>query len=146
MPASTPKYAFPYPLGTDFIADGDDAIKALAERVEAVLGPAWIPLPFGAGWSSLGGAYQSADYCKVAGFLYVRGNVQATAGATNTVCTLPTGYRPPGAQLVSVVYWNGSGVASSQFTVNSTGQISTSWGAASGHNFPIITPPIWVGP
>ena len=46
MPANTPKYAFPYPLGTDLIADGDDSIKALAERVEAVLGDgagAWVP-------------------------------------------------------------------------------------------------------
>ena len=36
MPASTPTYAIPYPLGTDRVMDGDDAIKSLAERVEAV--------------------------------------------------------------------------------------------------------------
>jgi len=38
MPGSTPKFAFPYPLGTDLIADGDDTIKALAEKVDTVLG------------------------------------------------------------------------------------------------------------
>jgi hypothetical protein len=38
MAGATTKYAFPYPLGTDPISDGDDQIKALAERVEAVLG------------------------------------------------------------------------------------------------------------
>jgi len=38
MGSTTPFYAFPYPIGTDRVMDGDDAIKALAERVEAVLG------------------------------------------------------------------------------------------------------------
>lgn len=36
--ATTPKYAFPYPIGTDRIMDGDNVMQALAERVEAVLG------------------------------------------------------------------------------------------------------------
>jgi hypothetical protein len=36
MPSSTPKYQLPYPLGTDRVADGDNAIQALAERVEAI--------------------------------------------------------------------------------------------------------------
>jgi hypothetical protein len=145
MPATTPKYAFPYPLGTDLIAEGDDAIKALAERVEAVLGPPWIALPFAAGWANIGGAYDLSYYCKVGGFLYVRGNVMAS-GTSVTICTLPAGYRPVAAQLVSVNYWNGSTLAISQFAVNAAGTITTSWNPASGHNFPIITPPIWVGP
>lgn len=34
MPSSTPVMGLPYPLGTDPVADGDDAIKALAERIE----------------------------------------------------------------------------------------------------------------
>ena len=37
MGSTTPKYAFPYPIGTDRVMDGDNAIQALAERVEAVL-------------------------------------------------------------------------------------------------------------
>lgn len=36
MPSQTPVFALPYPLGTDPVADGDDAIKALAERIEAL--------------------------------------------------------------------------------------------------------------
>lgn len=35
--ATTPAYALPYPIGTDLIMNGDDAIRALAERVEAVM-------------------------------------------------------------------------------------------------------------
>ena len=38
MGSQTPFYAFPYPLGTDRVADGDNAIQALAEKMEAVLG------------------------------------------------------------------------------------------------------------
>lgn len=38
MPASTPTYGLPYPAATDPLANGDDAIKALAERVDLLLG------------------------------------------------------------------------------------------------------------
>lgn len=37
MPGQTPTYALPYPLGSELVKDGDDVIKALAERVEALL-------------------------------------------------------------------------------------------------------------
>jgi hypothetical protein len=37
MAATTPTYGFPYPVGSDPLADGDNQARALAERVEAVL-------------------------------------------------------------------------------------------------------------
>jgi hypothetical protein len=37
MPANTPK-GYPYPLGTDPVADGDDAIKNLAQKVDTAIG------------------------------------------------------------------------------------------------------------
>lgn len=39
MPANTPK-GYPYPLGTDRLMDGDDAIHALATAVDTKLGVA----------------------------------------------------------------------------------------------------------
>ena len=39
MPANTPK-GYPYPLGTDRVMDGDDAIHNLATAVETKLGVA----------------------------------------------------------------------------------------------------------
>lgn len=47
MTTNTPTYALPYPDPTDPIANGDDTIKALAQRVEAVLSggdvaPTWL--------------------------------------------------------------------------------------------------------
>lgn len=38
MPGATTKYAVPYPSPGDAISDGDDRIKALAERVDLLLG------------------------------------------------------------------------------------------------------------
>jgi hypothetical protein len=35
MGANTPGLALPYPTGTDRVADGDNAMQALAERIEA---------------------------------------------------------------------------------------------------------------
>ena len=40
MPASTPVYGFPYPLGTDRVMDGDNAIEALARAVESQIAAA----------------------------------------------------------------------------------------------------------
>jgi hypothetical protein len=37
MPANT-THGYPYPVGTDRVADGDDAIKALAEAIDPRLG------------------------------------------------------------------------------------------------------------
>lgn len=36
---TTPRYAIPYPLGTDRVMDGDNVMQAIAERVEAILAP-----------------------------------------------------------------------------------------------------------
>lgn len=38
MSGATTRFAFPYPTGTDRVADGDNAMQALAERVETVMG------------------------------------------------------------------------------------------------------------
>ena len=37
MPANTPIFGFPYPLGTDPVSQGDNDIRALAEDVETVV-------------------------------------------------------------------------------------------------------------
>lgn len=37
MPGATPIYGFPYPLGTDPVAQGDNVIRSLAEDVETVI-------------------------------------------------------------------------------------------------------------
>jgi hypothetical protein len=45
MTANTPTFGWPYPVGTDRVRDGDNAIQALAEAIEATLNgytpPVW---------------------------------------------------------------------------------------------------------
>lgn len=53
---STTASGYPYPVGTDRVMDGDNAIQALAEAVEATVakgGPwaAYTPVVGGVGWS-----------------------------------------------------------------------------------------------
>lgn len=38
MPGATAKYGLPYPVSTDALSDGDDRIKALAERLDLLIG------------------------------------------------------------------------------------------------------------
>lgn len=38
MAGATAKYAFPYPTGGDDVAAGDEKIKALAERIDLMIG------------------------------------------------------------------------------------------------------------
>jgi hypothetical protein len=65
MPANTPK-GYPYPLGTDRVMDGDDAIHSLATAIDTKLGVA------------ASGRYTAAD--------------AASAGAVQTtVVTFPVG-------------------------------------------------------
>jgi hypothetical protein len=98
MAGATPKYALPYPTGTDRVMDGDNAIQALAERVEAnVLTGPWIGLPFGAaGWSNYGSTYQVGQYRFCGDGVELRGVLNGPGGLT-TVGILPVGYRPPAA-------------------------------------------------
>lgn len=43
MTAQTPILAIPYPQNTDRVADGNEAMQAMAERLEAILAGGWQP-------------------------------------------------------------------------------------------------------
>jgi len=46
MGSQTPIFAIPYPVGTDRVADGDDAMRSLAQRVEDRVGGALVAQNF----------------------------------------------------------------------------------------------------
>jgi hypothetical protein len=116
MPSQTANLALPYPVGTDLIADGDNAIQALADKLDAIL---WSGIPtatnpwiavgsggtapaFGVGFGNYGNGFAPVGFRKVGNLVYVRGliaNVSATA-QNATFFTLPAGYRP----LATVVF------------------------------------------
>ena len=68
----------------------------------ATLNPTWIALPLVNGWGNYGGGYELASYCKVNNFVYLQGLI--ISGTSNTIFTLPAGYRPVRTHLS--VLWN----------------------------------------
>ena len=72
-------------------------------RVATLLSPAWITLPYATGWEHYPG-FQVPGYRKVGDLVYLRGvtRIKTPLTATSTVCTLPSGYCPPGAEVLNV--------------------------------------------
>ena len=70
---NTPAFGLPYPVGTDLVIAGDDAIQALAQRIEYLLTPAWAyaaaessPPQIGVGttavWATFGAVGSSGQF------------------------------------------------------------------------------------
>jgi hypothetical protein len=80
--ATTPVYKFPYPVGTDKVVDGDNAIQALATAVETALRETttWVTIPLSGG---VGGQIQVRLWN---GVIFWRGLVTGLpAGAATTI-------------------------------------------------------------
>lgn len=87
----------PYPVGTDLIVDGDNAIRALAEALD----PLWNALTMDSNWLRFDATYRLAAYRVIAGVVTVEGTRlrrlaagTVTSGQPYTVATLPVGVRP----------------------------------------------------
>jgi hypothetical protein len=80
MPGAT-THAYPYPVGTDPVSDGDDAIKNLAEKVEANL---------------KGGIYSGAASV----------NVTALNTPATLVVTFPVGFFTMAPRVATAAYVN----------------------------------------
>lgn len=90
MPANTPIFNFPYPLGTDPVAQGDNDIRALAEDVETVMDSVgmWLvkTVTVGNGVSTIPVTdCFSANY---ANYLVVMNNVDASVDENSYYMTL----------------------------------------------------------
>lgn len=120
--SSTTPGGLPYPLGTDRLMDGDDAIRALALAIDTRLGTdsGWITLPNASGITG------TAQLCVRNGWVFINLHVYGTivAGATVLVAAggIPAAYRSTGD-------YEGPGrVAASVFghtQVQATGQINS---------------------
>lgn len=87
---ATTTNGLPYPVGTDRVMDGDDAIKALAEALD----PPWTALTMQSGFSAQAG---TPGFRVIAGTCYLRGHVQRTTGnlaAGDIPCNVPAAGRP----------------------------------------------------
>jgi hypothetical protein len=95
MPAETPIFRIPYPTGTDRVADGDNSMQAIAERIEAIQHPGTTVAPTSI-LSGLivqnSGAYRRGGFC----CLWLNLGAPAAGVGVNTgLVTVPVGYRPP---------------------------------------------------
>lgn len=107
----------------------------IEERVAGIAG-SWTGVSFANSWSNYGSPYQEVQYRKVGDVVEVRGLARkdATFGS-QTVFTLPVGFRPIKDQLWScIVYGNlGSGAGEYHDRVNvdaSDGGVKTSFGSS----------------
>ncbi len=89
MPATTPKLALPYPLGTDPVQRGDDDIRALALALD---GTTWVDLPLINSWTATTGALTPQYRRDGVGNVHLRGNIQN--GVAAAFGQLPAGFRP----------------------------------------------------
>lgn len=126
---NTPTYGFPYPDGTERVADGDNAMGALALAIENhLLTP---PIEGGgapsyqSGWSNFGAPLGAVGWTKDAnGYVHLKG---AMKGGTigGVAFSMPAGFRPADDTRFPVVSNNLFGV----LTISSIGTVTPSSGS-----------------
>lgn len=106
MSVIPPEVAGPNPGGpghfahTDWLTQSvkalDAEVQAIAEAVEALLAPAWVPLVLGAGWGAFGGAQIPPAIRKVGDTVQVVGSLQYNGALSvmSTVAIIPPDYLP----------------------------------------------------
>jgi hypothetical protein len=82
MPATTPVSKIPYPVGTDRVADGDNAMQAIAMALD---GLAWVTLALSAGWTG------SIYWARRSNVCFILSNASKSSAITNgeLIATLP---------------------------------------------------------
>lgn len=87
---------------------------------------AWTGLPFIAPWTNFGSGYQTGQYRKLGDNVQVRGFVSpgTSAPAFSTIATLPAGFRPPLAQQIVILYYNGTSQIPLPFNIDVSGQLN----------------------
>lgn len=82
---------------TDFSIDASGNVT-----FGGAIGGTWTALSYNSGWTDLGGSYQIGQYKKVGDLVFLRGVTTRTSGSSTQIATLPSGYRPPAAQIFAV--------------------------------------------
>lgn len=84
---ATTANGLPYPVGTDHVIDGDDAIKALAEKLDLLMLRTWTPYTPTFVNLTLGNGTALARYWKLGRFVHTSGLI--TLGSTTVMNTNP---------------------------------------------------------
>jgi len=86
----------PYPDGNELVRDGDNAIAALAQAVEAALNPPWTAIALNATFTARAGHHVPSYRVFLDGTVELRGGIDKSSNiaSTNTPFTLATEARP----------------------------------------------------
>lgn len=130
MPGSTAILALPYPLATEPVSQGDDAIKALAEAVDAYIASGNTTM------SSSGAGVNAAAVVayRRAKFALFNVNLSTTAALASgaILFVVPAGYRPPaGVTIFGTLVDSGSG-ATIRVHFEAAGNVTVQQAVASG--------------
>lgn len=96
-------------LGVLKVGDGATAWQSLAmsyasaASVTALQPTPWTPFAYAAGYSAYGG-FEVPGYRRIGDVVYLRGLVNAAAGLTGVMATLPAGFRPPTSTVLTSCY------------------------------------------
>jgi hypothetical protein len=144
MSTTPAPWSIPYPEGTDRVIEGDNAMKAIADRVAALNTQSLIGAPVqgipcsnGAGWA--GGATVSLR----SGWVHLFINqTKANWIANEVIGQIPVGYRPL-ATLYSAVLASNNGAPVGIYVSNTSGQIAVTVAAALGGLVGHVAYPLW---
>ena len=102
--AGTTAHGLPYPTGSDLIMDGDNAIQALAEAVDAAalregdsgtLSPAAAGFTLAAGFTALGGIVRRRNGVVSVNLTFTITNALSAGDVANAACVnIPAGWTP----------------------------------------------------
>jgi hypothetical protein len=99
--ATTPG-GLPYPLPTDPIAAGADAIKNLALALDPFWKPTWVPVTLNSGWVWMGAPHNTPAYAVFGDWVFLRGAIKNNTGgavsAATAIFTLPAACYPVNQQ------------------------------------------------
>lgn len=90
----------------------------------------WTSLPYATGWQHYDvNSFNPGGYRKLGDVVYLRGLITQVAGATSTVFTLPTGFRPARQVIQSILTSTGQ----ARFDITTGGVFTTSTAISAGN-------------
>lgn len=120
MSGTTPVLALPYATGADKVITGDNAIKALADALEALLAPTSSGVTAAANYNS---ASVTVDRSGKVAICNVNGASTGALASGATLFTLPPGYRPKRLMFADLV--NASAGTTVRVHADTTGIVTT---------------------
>lgn len=100
----------------------------------------WITPSYATNWGDVGGGFQARRYRRIGSMVRLEGyalRASTSSGATATILTLPSGFRPLASQVIQMSQNSGGVISGNQVYVDSSGNVIVSNSVAAGVAVPI---------